>query len=820
MPIRFTCGCGKSFTARDDLAGRHVRCSSCRAVVRVQDFSPDELKIDIPVDPMNETQSRIETGRPASVGPVLSSSPPPPSAPPAVSRDEPRAAVPAPRPIPVECDCGRRFHARPELAGRNVRCPACRDVLTIPYPSLDALLPDVPSDPLNETGTRLEDKLPPRAAAARPLAPVPGGTPTPSTIRVACACGRRLAVRPELAGKNVRCPGCRSVHRVPAMNPPPDDLLPDVPADPVVETGSRLPAVAGAAVHPASAPPEYETPVRSGLQLAPIHLALIGAAALFLTVALGGVGWVLFGGVKQTLRNVAVNPPVAGARPSPEVSRRFASAAEVLDGPSPASEPLAESTPAATTAPDLPPGRTVGGPVRRDPVSRPVPPAVIPRAKKEAPAPARFGRLKLVLLSGPGGRRVAIPGDGPRIVHVWLEGCADCMPAFEAVRKLGRDVWPCPVVNVAFGSAKPEWAAEHGVAESLVFDTDGSAIVNLLGIGTFTTLVVDAEGGVHAKEYPQQAGYLDRVRAAVRAAGTVKGAPVAETPRPAVVAAGPSPAVAGSGEADKLLKTARNFESNNLRDEAVKRWKAIVEFYPDTPAAAEARKSLGLSPANAPDARPRPPVSDPPPPRFSVQDPPEKRPLVVQEGFPRWDVVKIGGDTSGGKLSLAVEMSEDVAAQGRKFGMGSDPFEFYLDNDGDPGNGARLGPGNLTAGFEYRVRVYVGVQYANGGSALMGGMKGTLVEKVFVTAEVDALKDGETKDELETRLMNRDFQEADREHERRKSECGISGKEIRIRIPYPDVGIKPGRAVRVFLYESQAATGEDALAPEGKLTPD
>jgi hypothetical protein len=49
-------------------------------------------------------------------------------------------------PIPITCDCGKRFRVKDESAGRKVRCPACKSVLTVPAPNnaedeaLDVLL--------------------------------------------------------------------------------------------------------------------------------------------------------------------------------------------------------------------------------------------------------------------------------------------------------------------------------------------------------------------------------------------------------------------------------------------------------------------------------------------------------------------------------------------------------------------------------------------------------------------------------------------------------------------------------------------------------
>ncbi len=149
-----------------------------------------------------------------------------------------------------------------------------------------------------------------------------------------------------------------------------------------------------------------------------------------------------------------------------------------------------------------------------------VPPESAPPADP-TPVAGTATRIAPVTLQGPGGYSVRLPmEDGPVIVHVWLQACADCMPAFEAVRELAaRDVqFPCPVVNVAYGQATPEWAAQYGVEKSLVFDP-GTALVHPLGIGTFTTVVIDAEGFVRAQEIPTQPGYLERVCAAAEAAG-------------------------------------------------------------------------------------------------------------------------------------------------------------------------------------------------------------------------------------------------------------------------------------------------------------
>jgi hypothetical protein len=109
------------------------------------------------------------------------------------------------------------------------------------------------------------------------------------------------------------------------------------------------------------------------------------------------------------------------------------------------------------------------------------------------------------------------PAQGPRVVHVWLQGCSDCMPAFEAMRTLAEHGGlGVPEVNVAYGSAEPAWAERYGVGKNLVVDP-GTHVVSPLGISSFTTLVLDAESHVRLVDRPDRPGYADRVQGAYRA---------------------------------------------------------------------------------------------------------------------------------------------------------------------------------------------------------------------------------------------------------------------------------------------------------------
>lgn len=122
-----------------------------------------------------------------------------------------------------------------------------------------------------------------------------------------------------------------------------------------------------------------------------------------------------------------------------------------------------------------------------------------------------------LVLEGPRGT-VTLPRPGPVVVHVWLEGCADCMDAFRAHKRLFADqrFSGMDVVNVAYGRATENFAREYGVDHQLVFDP-GSRLVKPLGISTFTTLLFDADGRIRFRSRPTEPGYADRLRGAFEA---------------------------------------------------------------------------------------------------------------------------------------------------------------------------------------------------------------------------------------------------------------------------------------------------------------
>lgn len=131
------------------------------------------------------------------------------------------------------------------------------------------------------------------------------------------------------------------------------------------------------------------------------------------------------------------------------------------------------------------------------------PPALVPASGVPArePPPTLDGRVSL-----------------PGVVNVWLESCADCMPAFKAWREIERAGALAGVLltNVAYGQASPQFVEAYRVHQNLIVDADGELMVKRFGIGSFTTLVLDRHGHEVLRDRPERQGYPARVNAAWR----------------------------------------------------------------------------------------------------------------------------------------------------------------------------------------------------------------------------------------------------------------------------------------------------------------
>src|SRR5262245_7527061 len=97
MSIQFACACGQNLAAREEHAGKRVKCTACGEIQTV----------------------------------------------PGGARELPPERAPAPELIQFNCSCGQICQARPEFAGRNTRCPRCSTVLTIPAAGITGAAPAV-----------------------------------------------------------------------------------------------------------------------------------------------------------------------------------------------------------------------------------------------------------------------------------------------------------------------------------------------------------------------------------------------------------------------------------------------------------------------------------------------------------------------------------------------------------------------------------------------------------------------------------------------------------------------------------------------------
>ncbi len=94
-------------------------------------------------------------------------------------------------PIPVVCVCGPTYHVGDEFAGRQVRCPHCGQVLTVPQP-VPVYLPPVPATLLAHPPAPDSNGVPPNEPPGlsrredhrdKPGSSLEEGPPLPPTVR-------------------------------------------------------------------------------------------------------------------------------------------------------------------------------------------------------------------------------------------------------------------------------------------------------------------------------------------------------------------------------------------------------------------------------------------------------------------------------------------------------------------------------------------------------------------------------------------------------------------------------------------------------------
>lgn len=121
-----------------------------------------------------------------------------------------------PQTLEVSCKCGQRMAAKPQMAGKLVRCPRCADIVQIPGTAPSKTTGSSINVRCLHCGQRfmarqeLAGKAVKCPMCAKPLTvPRPGTTPpTAPPIEVRCVCGQQFLARADLAGKRVKCTAC------------------------------------------------------------------------------------------------------------------------------------------------------------------------------------------------------------------------------------------------------------------------------------------------------------------------------------------------------------------------------------------------------------------------------------------------------------------------------------------------------------------------------------------------------------------------------------------------------------------------------------
>ena len=145
--------------------------------------------------------------------------------------------------VRAQCSCGAAFEVKPELAGKQVKCPKCGQTFTVP-------------------------------------ATAPAATQQSVGV-VTCSCGSRFQPQPHLAGKSVPCPKCGQVLSIPPSQPATNNLGVDplgLPAN--LGIGQAMPAQpARTGLPPVSSPsatsPSRGTQAKKSVKKRPVNKTLI-----------------------------------------------------------------------------------------------------------------------------------------------------------------------------------------------------------------------------------------------------------------------------------------------------------------------------------------------------------------------------------------------------------------------------------------------------------------------------------------------------------------------------------------------------------------
>lgn len=178
-------------------------------------------------------------------------------------------------PIAVQCQCGQKFNAKDELAGKRLKCPKRSSAINVPRPQSKA-----------------------KAAAT-----------SAGKLRVQCKCGKRYQIASAMQGKNVKCTACGAGMKIPASDSTPtpqpqtidrlDDPLglgaSDPFDDPLDDAALSSAPTSSVPLQGSSHPQPTAAAPTSKSSMLPMILGSTGAVVL-LGIVVCGVGAFLFSG--------------------------------------------------------------------------------------------------------------------------------------------------------------------------------------------------------------------------------------------------------------------------------------------------------------------------------------------------------------------------------------------------------------------------------------------------------------------------------------------------------------------------------------------
>jgi hypothetical protein len=164
--------------------------------------------------------------------------------------------------------------------------------------------------------------------------------------------------------------------------------------------------------------------------------------------------------------------------------------------------------------------------------------------------------------------------------------------------------------------------------------------------------------------------------------------------------------------------------------------------------------------------------------------------------------VKVQVASDGKELLFTVALADDIAAYlaGRKAG---DVLQVNLDTDNDVATGGKTFWGGKE-GFEYLVSIRACIQYENG-EACVGGLSST-EKSYFSSYDVGAFAQGA----MDTTDTHDIFWNSPR--------TDITGRELVVHVPYTDIGVASGQAIRMAIREADSTYDVGSFFPEVVLT--